>query len=233
MAPETISSCSITGRAKFVSTPEQIARICDRHRGIGADGILLLENATNGADFRMRYYNRDGGEAEMCGNGARCFARFAGKVAGAQGRILFETPAGADRRRNRGRTGDAPDERSGRFSFECSAWSERPATTAFILSIPGCRTWWFRCPDIADVDVKTRRRRDSAASDVFAKGNERKFFGTPRVRKAWRFAPTSGEWKMKPWPAEPGWWRARWFLPQPKGCEVRSRSGAGRQQPEG
>ena len=73
---------------------EQIARICDRHRGVGADGILLLEEPANGADFRMRYYNADGGEAEMCGNGARCFARFANKVAGAAGQISFETPAG-------------------------------------------------------------------------------------------------------------------------------------------
>src|SRR5437764_258329 len=72
----------------------QIARLCDRHRGIGADGILLLEEAANGADFRMRYYNRDGGEAEMCGNGARCFARFASKVAGAGEQISFQTPAG-------------------------------------------------------------------------------------------------------------------------------------------
>src|SRR3979411_2639746 len=74
--------------------PEQIVWICDRHRGIGADGILLLEKASNGADFRMRYYNRDGGEAEMCGNGARCFARFANKIAGAPEAISFETPAG-------------------------------------------------------------------------------------------------------------------------------------------
>jgi diaminopimelate epimerase len=73
---------------------EQVARICDRHRGVGADGILVLENALNGADFRMRYYNRDGGEAEMCGNGARCFARFVSRVAGAKGKIWFETPAG-------------------------------------------------------------------------------------------------------------------------------------------
>ncbi len=72
----------------------QIAHLCDRHRGIGADGILLLEKATNHADFRMRYFNADGGEAEMCGNGARCFARFANKVARAQTRISFETPAG-------------------------------------------------------------------------------------------------------------------------------------------
>jgi diaminopimelate epimerase len=75
-------------------SPEQIERICDRHRGIGADGILLLEKASDGADFRMRYYNRDGGEAEMCGNGARCFARFASKVAGAKAQLSFETPAG-------------------------------------------------------------------------------------------------------------------------------------------
>jgi diaminopimelate epimerase len=73
---------------------EQIARICDRHRGVGADGILLIEPAKNRADFRMRYYNRDGGEAEMCGNGARCFARFAERVAGAKNELSFETPAG-------------------------------------------------------------------------------------------------------------------------------------------
>jgi diaminopimelate epimerase len=72
----------------------QIARLCDRHRGVGADGVLMIEPPTNGADFRMRYYNADGGEAEMCGNGARCFARFADRVAGARDKVSFETPAG-------------------------------------------------------------------------------------------------------------------------------------------
>ncbi len=72
----------------------QIARLCDRHRGIGADGVLVLEPAGNRADFRMRYYNADGGEAEMCGNGARCFARFADRVAGPLEKLSFETPAG-------------------------------------------------------------------------------------------------------------------------------------------
>jgi diaminopimelate epimerase len=74
--------------------PDQIAKICDRHRGVGADGVLVLERATNGADFRMRYYNADGGEAEMCGNGARCFARYASRVAGPKEELSFETPAG-------------------------------------------------------------------------------------------------------------------------------------------
>ena len=74
-----------------------IARICDRHRGVGADGMLVVEPAENGADFRMRYYNSDGGEAEMCGNGARCFARFAQRVAGKSGDVSFETMAGVIR----------------------------------------------------------------------------------------------------------------------------------------
>lgn len=73
---------------------EQISKICDRHRGVGADGVLILERAANGADFRMRYYNADGGEAEMCGNGARCFARYASRVAGPAEKLSFETPAG-------------------------------------------------------------------------------------------------------------------------------------------
>ncbi|MGI8821115.1 MAG: diaminopimelate epimerase [Chthoniobacterales bacterium] len=72
----------------------QITRLCDRHRGIGADGVLMLEPAANGADFRMRYYNADGGEAEMCGNGARCFARYTQRLAGPLEKLSFETPAG-------------------------------------------------------------------------------------------------------------------------------------------
>ncbi|MDP9004793.1 MAG: diaminopimelate epimerase [Verrucomicrobiota bacterium] len=73
---------------------EQISKICDRHRGVGADGVLVLERPTNGANFRMRYYNADGGEAEMCGNGARCFARYASHIAGPVEKLSFETPAG-------------------------------------------------------------------------------------------------------------------------------------------
>ncbi len=48
---------------------EEIAFLCDRHRGIGADGLLAVEPAENEVDFRFRYYNADGGEAEMCGLG--------------------------------------------------------------------------------------------------------------------------------------------------------------------
>lgn len=71
-----------------------IARLCDRHRGVGADGLLAVEPAEKGSDFRMRYYNADGGEAEMCGNGARCFARFASRFATRPDVVKFETEAG-------------------------------------------------------------------------------------------------------------------------------------------
>ncbi len=94
----------LDNRAEELSlTAAQVARLCDRHRGIGADGVLLVEAPPTGdaaADFRMRYYNADGGEVEMCGNGARCFARYAARLAGG-GResMSFLTGAGMIRAR--------------------------------------------------------------------------------------------------------------------------------------
>ena len=74
---------------------DEIARLCDRHRGVGADGLLAVEPATDGADWKMRYYNADGGEAEMCGNGARCFARFVNRLhRNTLSGLNFETLAG-------------------------------------------------------------------------------------------------------------------------------------------
>ena len=77
-------------------TPDVIGWLCDRHFGIGADGLLAVEPAGQpDADFRMRYYNADGGEAEMCGNGARCFARYVHPLRRVNAeRVRFLTPAG-------------------------------------------------------------------------------------------------------------------------------------------
>ena len=69
--------------------------MCDRQRGIGADGLFLLVPNTSGkADWSWEFYNRDGSVADMCGNGARCFARFVQSVAGAREQTSFETGAG-------------------------------------------------------------------------------------------------------------------------------------------
>ena len=58
-------------------SPEQWRWLADRHFGVGADQLLLVEPARSpGVDFRYRIFNADGGEVEQCGNGARCFVRF-------------------------------------------------------------------------------------------------------------------------------------------------------------
>ena len=55
---------------------DQIQFLCDRRKGVGADGLMLLGNA-NGYDFSMTYYNADGKEGTMCGNGGRCLTQYA------------------------------------------------------------------------------------------------------------------------------------------------------------
>jgi diaminopimelate epimerase len=61
----------------FPADPAELARkISDRHFGVGGDGLILICPSDSGADARMRMYNNDGSESEMCGNGLRCVAKF-------------------------------------------------------------------------------------------------------------------------------------------------------------
>lgn len=69
----------------------QIARLCERHTGIGADGVMVLERSSD-ADFRMRYYNSDGSGGMMCGNGGRCIVAFAADLGYES--FVFEAPDG-------------------------------------------------------------------------------------------------------------------------------------------
>jgi diaminopimelate epimerase len=64
-------------------TRDQVAKLCHRQFGIGADGLMLLVPCPDAqADWAWTFYNSDGSDAEMCGNGARCFARYVQKVTG-------------------------------------------------------------------------------------------------------------------------------------------------------
>ena len=66
----------IDGEDAFGLTPEAIQRLCDRRFGVGGDGVILALPPREGGELRMRIFNADGSEPEMCGNGIRCLARF-------------------------------------------------------------------------------------------------------------------------------------------------------------
>jgi diaminopimelate epimerase len=82
-------------RTPFLKDPATMARaVCDLHFGLGADGLILLENSA-ALDLRMRIFNADGSEPEMCGNGVRCFSRFALESGvSASKKLRIETLAG-------------------------------------------------------------------------------------------------------------------------------------------
>ena len=81
------------GVVRVADTSLFAARICRRKISAGADGLILVENSA-AADFKWRFYNSDGSIAEMCGNGARCAARFSFLNGIAGRRMRFETKAG-------------------------------------------------------------------------------------------------------------------------------------------
>jgi diaminopimelate epimerase len=86
----------IDHRAGFIQSDEVtlfVSKVCRRGLSVGADGVILVEPSEK-ADYRWRYFNADGGEASMCGNGARCVARFASLQGIAPAKHLFETARG-------------------------------------------------------------------------------------------------------------------------------------------
>ncbi len=93
----------------LILTERRISEICDRHYGIGADGLMLLGSGRDGADFTMDYYNSDGSGGMMCGNGGRCIAAFADFIgirpSSADGMLSFTAADGRHRAAILGRNG--------------------------------------------------------------------------------------------------------------------------------
>ncbi len=88
---------------RFPDIVDFVAKICRFHHSVGADGVILIEGS-RGHDFRWRFFNADGSEAEMCGNGGRCAARFAFMKGIAGEKMSFETVAGVIKAEVKGRT---------------------------------------------------------------------------------------------------------------------------------
>ncbi len=113
--PGTTSSCGSRSTATTPPlAPETVAHLCDRHRGIGADGLITIGpgDAGAGVDCTMRLQNADGGDAEMSGNGIRCLAWVAARAGlGTEHELTVDTAAGRrvvsldPRRSRRGRRG--------------------------------------------------------------------------------------------------------------------------------
>mmetsp|Transcript_39447 Transcript_39447/g.103259 ORF Transcript_39447/g.103259 Transcript_39447/m.103259 type:complete len:289 (+) Transcript_39447:23-889(+) len=87
------------GSAEPLVTPEIAQKMCHRNFGIGGDGVIFAMKGTesSGCEYKMRIYNSDGSEPEMCGNGIRCMARFLQKLEGSEGTAktyTIETLAG-------------------------------------------------------------------------------------------------------------------------------------------
>lgn len=139
-----------------VIAPEQIRRLCARGTGVGADGVVVIENEP-GADFRMLYFNSDGSRAAMCGNAALCVTRLAAKLGVAPaGGMRFESDSGPIT--GRMAEGGLPEIDLALIRVV------RP--DAAIERIPGERRIGFadagvphlvvRCDDVAEVDVNGR-----------------------------------------------------------------------------
>ena len=213
-------------------TGPQIAALCDRRKGIGGDGLIILTGegpAPAGAatQFGMVYFNSDGGEAEMCGNGARCtfeFARSLGLVAGS---ARFSTRAGVLEGRIFG---------PGDLEVELPPWRDLQVG----LELAGC-PWTdlgFCNTGVPHLVVPVAGRDELDAIDLghwgpILRGHER--FGPAGANVNWvcRWtgghlrsicAPSSAEWRPRPWPAALAPPPRQWYCPNSAWPPARSAS---------
>ena len=174
-------------------TEKQVAHLCHRRFGIGADGLMTLHTAAEGYDFEMRYYNSDGRLASMCGNGGRCIAVFAYMLG------LGRKDAATGRQHMRFVGPDGPHE------AEIMVWNDQADMGLVRLQmrdvvcgeVRRCLDGWFvdtgsphyvqRVEDLENYDVVGEGRRIRYNADLFPEGTNVDFIedlpdGTLMVR---------------------------------------------------
>ena len=125
-----------------------IASICRRKRSVGADGLILIETSER-ADFKWRFFNADGGEAEMCGNGGRCVARLAHLIGIAGPRLSLETQTGViqaeitDKRVKL----EMPQPSTVEFDYPLEAGGQTFTVSSVTVGVPHVVVW------VSDVDT--------------------------------------------------------------------------------
>ncbi|MDY6838980.1 MAG: diaminopimelate epimerase [Thermodesulfobacteriota bacterium] len=119
-----------------------VASVCRRKHSVGADGLILIERADE-ADFKWRYFNADGGEVEMCGNGGRCAARFALLKGIAGPRLRFETMAGVIQAEVTGERVklEMPEPSAAQLDYPLEVEGETFTVSSITVGVPHVVTW--------------------------------------------------------------------------------------------
>ncbi|MDO4228635.1 MAG: diaminopimelate epimerase [Capnocytophaga sp.] len=136
----------IDNRSQFFPKENQhlVAFLCNRRFGVGADGLILLENAEN-YDFRMVYYNSDGKQSSMCGNGGRCTVAFAKQLGIINGEALFIATDGEH---------FARIDKQGQVQLQMSDVAEIRVNKEYVFLNTGSPHHVQQVDNLRDIDVK-------------------------------------------------------------------------------
>ena len=191
------------GRAgKLKLARRQIARICDRHAGAGADGLIVLRPCPSGrADWAWDFYNSDGRGAEMCGNGARCFARFVQRLTGAKNNITFETRAGIITAgfRGKGVTVSLTPPRNLRLNQTLALRGGNTAIHSVDTGVPHAVMF---VPDADQAMVQSSARKCGATA-ISRRAARMSILRSCSAATPSACALTSGAWRGRRWPVAP------------------------------
>lgn len=135
------------------SPVEQIKKLCDRHFGIGADGLILIRKSPS-HQFNMKYFNADGNEGSMCGNGGRCAVAFARMYGICGSEVIFEAADGPHRARV-----IATDGKQAVVSLQLNDVDQPNAVSEYLVANTGSPHLIVFTDNVADTDVFTLGRQ--------------------------------------------------------------------------